>query len=173
MKMRLNRGITIIEVVVIVLIIAVLAVITIPAAIDFTGGTADRSRSEETRAVVTAAQNAVDRILAAGMPVEEINGNTELAQNLRSRILFAAGASGEIVSFHVSTGVNVDRTEEAKRNPAPKDLDFSAPGTLEFLEYKGSKGNWFGQYRILANDEPQIRIMSSPQGGPNVTVGAE
>jgi len=166
-----KKGITIVEIVIVILIIAVLAVITVPAVIDFKDVTADRSRTEETQAVVASAKNAIERIHSFGIPIEDINNNSRAAQNFRTRILFAAGASGKIVSFHVSTGENVNATAEAERNPAPKHLDFTGEGTLEFLEYRGSNGNWYGQYRVLADMSPQIRIVNAPHGGPDVTVG--
>ncbi len=166
-----SKGYTAVEVVIILVIIAILAAISIPAFMSYVSDATDRSREKETAAVAEAAEIAVDKVYKLGTPIDEINSDSKAARNLRDRILNTAGASGKIVSFHVSSGEFYNHiSEKAAGKPAPKDLDFTKAGTVEFLEYEGEDGKWYGQYRVLPDYSSQVRMVDYPQFGSKVTV---
>lgn len=158
-KQKNNKRLTPVEAIVIFIIIVLLAAVTLPEFKNFTGEVTDKSRIKETQSVAAAAQSATDKVYKMGASLNDINGSNTAAKNLRKRILAMSGASGKIISFHVSNGSNL---KPKVANPAPKNLNFMPPGTVELLEYEGADGIWYGQYRVLSDGSTETRILSTP-----------
>lgn len=165
--MNNNKGFTLVELVVILVIIAILAAITVPSLAGYIGDARERSHLKETEAIASAAETAVTKAYKLGKNIDEINGIGTPDDNLRKKILSMTGSSGIIVDFHVSDGANVDSD---MANPVPGAFDFTPAGTLEFLEYMDNSGNWIGQYRLLEDGTPEVRILDGPEiGGGDVS----
>lgn len=170
-KLTKTKGYTAVEIIIISAIILILAGITITAVIGYTGDAVDMSRAKETQSVADAAGTAVYKVYQLGIPIDEINSSDKAAVNLRKKILSETGATGHIISFHVSNGQNCIFSAEATGGkPAPMHLDFTKVGTLEFLEYESADGRWVGQYRAMPDYSAEIRVLDAPQGGSKVMV---
>lgn len=150
-----NKGFTLVEIVVVIVILAILAAISIPSLAGYISYSQDRSRETETQSIAKAAETAVLRAYKVGTKINDINGDDDIGNNLRTKILTMTGTTGEIVKFHVSTG---EFDGETPDTPAPNSLNFTKAGTLEYLEYKGTDGDWYGEYRVLADGSTQVRV---------------
>lgn len=155
LNLKNNKGFTLVEIVVVLVILAILAAISVPSLAGYISDSKDRSRVTETESVAVAAETAALRAYKVGTKISDINGSDNIGKNVRKKALTITGASGKIVGYRISDGSNEGTTPST---PAPNSKNFTKAGTLEFLQYEGSNGEWYGVYRILADGKVEVKV---------------